>query len=198
MLRRVCFRVHCRRRSDLAVLLTLALMAGAVLGGPLLSDRRADASPAGKLQQLSMSPRRYYLTKAAVNADQVLNACAPGYHMASLWEIIDAANLQYDTALGATYSDAGSGPPSYYWGWVRTGYLSSAASTPGLGNCRVWTSTDSDYYGTRVRLPPNWTGVAGHSAPWEAQTIKCSNTGTRVWCVGGYSTNYLPNVVKSY
>src|SRR4029450_11293782 len=50
-----------------------------------LSDR-----PAG-------DPRRlFYLTTSRVNALGALNACAAGFHFASLWEIFDTSNLKYD------------------------------------------------------------------------------------------------------
>ncbi len=197
---RVRIRIHCRRRSDLVVLLTLALLAAAALSVLFLSDGRADASPSGDLQQLSVSPRRYYLTSSAVAANNALTACATGYHMASMWEIIDVSNLEYNSTLGLTLTDSGSGPPSVYQGWVRTGYNTASSTTPGQGNCLAWTSTVATNYGTTVRLPPDWTVAAAQSAPWEADAEAC-NVSTRVWCVGddviGGET-YLPNVVKSY
>ena len=198
---RVRIRIHCRRCSDLVVLLALALFTAASLVVLFLSDGRADASPPGEPQQLSVSPRRYYLTGAWVAADDALTACATGYHTAALWEIIDTTNLEYDSTSGVTVSDSGSGPPTSYYGWVRTGYAGSTSTTPGKGNCDVWTSTDASDYGTIVRLPSDWTTAAEQSAPWEATYTSCNASGIRVWCVddnviGG--ENYLPNVLKSY
>ena len=43
--------------------------------------------------------RKYYLTLPQFEGDQVLTACARGYHMASLFEILDTSNLRYDTTL---------------------------------------------------------------------------------------------------
>ena len=198
---RVHIRIHCRRRSDLVVLLTLALLTVVTLGILFLSGGRAGASPSGELQQLSVSWRRYYLTSSTVAANQVLTACATGYHMASLWEILDTTNLEYNSTLGLTLSDSGSGPPAAYYGWVRTGYLNASSTTPGTGNCFTWGSVSGSYSGTRVRLPANWAAAAVQSAPWEANAAACNSTDTRVWCVGDdiiAPEIYLPIVVKNY
>ena len=40
-------------------------------------------------------PRKFYLTQTTHNGAQALSACAPGYHMASLWEINEPRT--YDT-----------------------------------------------------------------------------------------------------
>ena len=56
-------------------------------------------------------PRQFCLTKTGFNGSQALTACAAGYHMASLWEIFDTTVLRYNTALGLTKPDSGSGPP---------------------------------------------------------------------------------------
>ena len=197
---RVRIRIHCRRGSDLVVLLTLALLAAAVLGALLLSDGRASASPPGDPQQLAVSPRRYYLTSSTTNGAGALTACATGYHMASLWEILDTTNLEYNSTLGWTNDDSGSGPPTGYPGWVRTGYAGGSSITPGVGNCYAWTSSSSSYSGTSVQLPTVWTVAADQTAPWDADYWSC-NTSLWVWCVGddviGQET-YLPNVLKSY
>ena len=198
---RVCIRIHCRRRSDLMALLTLALLAMATLGVLLLSDGRVGASPSGEPQQLSVSPRRYYLTIAPKPGNQALTACATGYHMASLWEILDTTNLEYDATLGVTLGDSGSGPPTNFYGWVRTGYIAGSSTTPGRGNCDGWTSASASDYGTFVLLPRDWTAAAGLTAPWEVNYTSCDTGGIRVWCVadnviGGET--YLPNVLKSY
>ena len=63
---------------------------------------------------------KYYLTSVSVPGDAALTACDPGFHMASLWEIHDTSNLQYDTGRGLTQDDSGSGPPAAL-GWIRTG-----------------------------------------------------------------------------
>jgi len=54
-----------------------------------------------------------------------LTACVLGFHMASLWEIFNVSVLEYDTSLGATMDDSGSGPPADVLGWIRTGFNSN-------------------------------------------------------------------------
>ncbi|MBN1535557.1 MAG: hypothetical protein JW908_02410, partial [Anaerolineales bacterium] len=63
-----------------------------------------------------------------------------------------------------------------------------------------WTTGSDMYYGTRVRLPTNWTTAAVLSAPWEADAEACNSTVTRVWCVGEIVAPkiYLPVLLKSY
>ncbi len=61
---------------------------------------------------LSFGARQFYLTRNRFQGDEALTACAPGYHMASLWEIHDVTYLRYNTALGSTQADSGLGPPS--------------------------------------------------------------------------------------
>ena len=56
--------------------------------------------------------RKFYLTQTGFTGSQALTACANGYHMASLWEILDPSNLRYNTTLGFTTQDSGFGPPS--------------------------------------------------------------------------------------
>src|SRR5437763_13875468 len=57
-------------------------------------------------------PRRFYLTKATFQGNQVLDACARGFHMAPRFEILDVSTLRYDARIGLTSDDSGSGPPS--------------------------------------------------------------------------------------
>jgi hypothetical protein len=74
--------------------------------------------------EAAKGPRKFYLTQDKFNGSEALTACAEGYHMASLWDIFDISNLNYDTTLGLTYDDSGSAPPSDN-GWIRTGVPSN-------------------------------------------------------------------------
>lgn len=165
------------------VALGLMLLCVTVLGYLVWSQREVAASGEESISLQSSAPKKYFLTTYTVPANQVLTACRTDYHVASLWEIVDPSNLEYISAFGQTTPDLGFGPPSSYWGWVRTGYMSSVGSTAGSGNCQTWTSTEGGHYGTRVRLPFDWTGAAKWSAPWEAEAVPCSDTTTRVWCM---------------
>lgn len=129
--------------------------------------------------------RKFYLTKKNFTGSQVLTACAGGYHMASLWEIFDTSNLIYNTGLGLTLDDSGSGPPSNVPGWIRTGGLSeSQAGFPGITNCNAWTTESDSAFGTIVFLDPLW-GIQQRITninPWETENAFC-NVPKSVWCV---------------
>jgi len=109
---------------------------------------------------------------------------AAGYHMASMWEILDPSNLRYNTQLGATLQDSGFGPPtaSASEAWIRTGGPASNSETIGLGNCNAWTSASHDDAGTLVRLDFPWDAAGEKISPWFASTIPCS-VHVHVWCV---------------
>jgi hypothetical protein len=126
----------------------------------------------------------FYVTNTSYATNQVKTACATGYHMASLWEILDVSNLIYDYDHPAAHvkDDSGKGPPSFWNGWIRTGQDSSSSSTTGTGNCLNWTSTDSGVYGVAVRLPGTWETDPGDIFTWDATAFNCGYIGP-VWCV---------------
>jgi hypothetical protein len=127
--------------------------------------------------------RKFYLTQEVFKGNEALTACAKGYHMASLWEIFNVSGLTYNTKLGAALDDSGSGP-SVLAGWVRTGFIGSASSSSGSGNCRVWTSASPTDEGSLVNLTNDWQGASNKTAPWDASSSLCSNN-IHVWCVAG-------------
>jgi hypothetical protein len=131
-----------------------------------------------------LKPRRFYLTRTTHDGAEALTACAAGYHMASMWEILDPSNLRYDTELGFTRDDSGSGPPTSISGWIRTGSDGLATSVQGEGNCRAWTSAISTDRGTVVALPSVWALPPETiiTNPWFASTNQCIFN-LRVWCV---------------
>ena len=165
----------------LVALLAMALLAAAFLGYLAWGQDEAAASGSQIPLAASSGMRQYYLTKTYSKGADADDACASGYHMASLWEIMDPSNLKYNTDLGDTRSDSGQGPPSGRQGWVRTGYASSTGSIPGWGNCNAWTSSDTDDYGTWIWLPYDWdSGQDIHI--WEVSTHGCW-LNAYVWCV---------------
>ena len=130
-------------------------------------------------------PRAFYLTNTEHNGSQVLTACADGYHMSSVWEILDLSNLSYNTTLGFTQPDSGSGPPANTPGWIRTGFLSDGTDgNPGSANCQSWMNGGN--FGTSVFLPSAWANTTSYPvtniSPWVPNTRSCSNP-LRVWCV---------------
>jgi hypothetical protein len=126
----------------------------------------------------------FYLTDVNYYTDQALTACDSGYHMASLWEILDVSNLiyDYDHPAAHTKADSGYGPPSYWHGWVRTGQNSSGSTTTGTGNCLNWSTRSGDSSGVSVRLSRGWETAPGDISTWDANTFACSIPGP-VWCV---------------
>jgi hypothetical protein len=105
------------------------------------------------------------------------------YHMASLWEILDPTDLEYNADLGYTRADSGAGPPTYLSAWVRTGGDSNTTSGyAGQDNCAVWTSDDPGHLGTTVQLLKDWAGGSEDVHVWDTITFNCNNT-WRVWCV---------------
>jgi hypothetical protein len=194
----VSFRIHYSRRSDLAALLTLALLAAALLTCltclTCLAWRPEKATARNTPLVASAAGREYYLTYASVSdATHALTACASGYHMASLWEILDTSSLKYNTGLGAARDDSGQGPPAFFGGWVRTGDGSGNTSTPGQGNCNAWTSTSGN--GTYARLPSDWAS-AKNIYVWQTNATSCSSD-ARVWCVQDRIV-YLPLIMRNY
>jgi len=138
-------------------------------------------------QAVSAAPggngKHFYLTLYTFLPTQAITACDSGYHMASLWEILDGSNLVYDinNPNAAKQVDSGWGPPANLFGWIRTGYGSSGSSTPGTGNCQSWGVSDGANYGTIASLPNNWS-AAPTFFTWWTNTIAC-NTAVMVWCV---------------
>jgi hypothetical protein len=200
MSRKVRLRIRYDRGRGLAALLALALLAAAFLG--CLAWNRGEAAAAGPQAPAPASPassanmRRYYLTKTSRNGVQALAACARGYHMASLWEIVDPSHLKYNTSRGSTEDDSGQGPPGY-WGWVRTGAGSSNIQAPGIGNCNAWTSSSASDYGTIAQLPHDWLSEPDFDL-WHVGFVNCSQA-VRIWCVADAIPVpvYLPLTVRN-
>ena len=126
--------------------------------------------------------KKYYLTNNTAQGDQALTACDPGFHMASLWEIRDPSNLDYDTARGLTLLDSGAGPPTFGFGWVRTGFTAQPGGPAGEANCIAWTSNIASVTGTTIHLPSDWTTASSAISPWQPSTMNCASL-VRVWCI---------------
>lgn len=131
--------------------------------------------------------RRFYLTQAnfdGASADSSGN-CAQGFHFASLFEIHDPSNLEYDELLGPTLTDAGSGPPILR-GWIRTGAPSDAIGPPGIANCADWGSNLPADVGTTAALNRFWSLAGGVGDPWLAwadNPVQSCQTARPIWCV---------------
>ncbi|MBN1666672.1 MAG: hypothetical protein JW862_06275 [Anaerolineales bacterium] len=129
--------------------------------------------------------RQFYITQETYNGGNTLDSCAIGYHMSSLWEIIDPSNLHYNINLGRTYSDSGLGPQSGVGAWVRTGALTNIAGTDtqGMANCRGWATSLNSEYGTLAALPTAWDDINQQDIGfWNTFVDDCSSS-NYVWCV---------------
>lgn len=149
-------------------------------GGYMFPDGTVQTTAAAVTQ-----PRRVYLTDAAFPGNTALTACTEaGFHMASIWEVLEPASLEYAKELtGAeTDLDLGEGLAAGRAGWIRTGAgISSGNPVAGQANCDAWTAGSG--FGTTVLLGGNWTDIStGLFSPWRAATQDCSNS-QRVWCV---------------
>ena len=200
MHRSVSFRIHYDRRSDLATLLTLGLLATCLVAYLAWGHQGASAaSPEAPRAVSSTTMRQFYLTPdAAYTGATALTACDPGYHMASLWEILDPSSLKYNTDKGYTDDDSGQGAPLGPAGWIRTGGSSTSSSTAGYASCHAWTRGDSGDHGSVVWLSGPWTGDPIDIHVWDAGVATC-DAAYWVWCVEDDvgSTVYLPLVFRS-
>jgi len=137
--------------------------------------------------------RRYYLTKESFRGgdknlleENGAGACTLGYHMASMWELLDPSALRYNPNLGYGNDDSGLGPPSYTPGWIRTGFqMTDTAVIPGKANCGAW--LENDGYGTIVNLPSDWDDNNQRDIHfWDAAFRSCMKE-TQAWCVSDES-----------
>lgn len=180
----------------LGVATTVSIGAATSQGGlpGLTLDEAGITFPDGTVQTtaaVATARRSFYLTTFDVSGAAALLNCAGGYHMASLWEMLDVSNLRYDTTLGEISADSGEGPPSFAAiakkGWVRTGSL-SGGSGAGSADCNAWTVSSSGVHGTWAALTVGWDGlgtqpVVDWLGPWVTGTAACDESSVRVWCI---------------
>ena len=137
--------------------------------------------------------RSFYLAKSSFadgewTGDIATQACGAGFHMASIWEILDPSNLSYASmrADAVTADDSGAGPPSAgRLGWVRTGNVSASSGDWGEANCNAWTTKATHTYGTTVYLPGTWVYTndeVGTVEPWGMSVEDCHYP-YPVWCI---------------
>lgn len=174
--------IDIKLNRGLVVALSCVLVVAVLLTALTLAGGSASASEVEAAQPASTGIRQFYMTAGVYQGDAALSACAAGYHMASLWEIADPSQLQYNTSLGLWMSDSGQGPPANKRGWVRTGYVSNTLYEPGGSNCAVWTSSQEGHYGTQVILPTDWTSDSDDIGVWSATADNCIFS-NHVWCI---------------
>lgn len=197
MYRKIRVRIRYSDRSHLIILLTLTCLVAAFLGYMLFTTEKAVASPVQSTNAVILGYRSFYLTKDNFDGANALTACETGYHMASLWEILDPSNLKYNTTLGYTAADSGEGPPTTRDGWIRTGYEANTSTTPGNANCSAWTSNNESHYGSYVKLLDTWSYMSQLIFVWFPYEAHC-NAAFKVWCVADVVGErlYLPLVSR--
>jgi hypothetical protein len=171
--------VNVNLTRGLVTLLTLAMLTVAFLGYLVWGHEEVAASSPQAPLAASIGAREYYLTASTYSSTSATTACDSGYHMASLWEILNPSGLEYNTTLGTTRADSGSGPPSFL-GWARTGYSSNNDGSAGQANCSAWSTTAGN--GTAVRLPQIWDTDLEDMHVWQVQLTACTSV-ARVWCI---------------
>lgn len=164
------------RTAGLAGSDDMAIFGGRATAGNSCDDGSCSAIP----------KRHYYLTPTGFTGAEALQACAAGFHTASLWEIFQTATLDYDLGLGVVLSswDQGEGPPTELAGWTRTGAEHNAFPfAPGRSNCDGWKSDSASDNGTMVALVRSWgLGDSWAIPPWEPYQVSCDSL-VQVWCV---------------
>ena len=163
-------------------ILLIVLLAGIVLLGGLAifgDFSAAFAQDVSAVQAEGM--RQFYLTEDTFDGKGAPNACAAGYHFASIWELADPSNLIYNTSLGFSLVDSGDGPPRVN-GWVRTGGSARTSGNPGQVNCNAWQSRLNTHYGTVVSPVEIWDGTNQDVGFWYAHKYDCELS-RYVWCV---------------
>jgi len=163
-------------------LVAALVVVAAIVAVALLIRGPAPASAAGEAVSAATDNMRRYYLGSSVHASSAIDGCDPGYHFASLWEILDPSNLAFEAALsGATRTDVGDGPPTELVGWVRTGYSSNTGPVAGQANCSAWASDSGGEWGTTAQLPADWL-TGGELHVWDVGTRDCSLV-AYIWCV---------------
>jgi hypothetical protein len=207
---RIQFRFRYHPRVAHRLLISLALLFLALVFSLAVSQTPVSGqinSSAAQAVGGTYGMRQYYLTKNLFSGNQTRNACASGYHFASLWEIADPSSMLYNTSLGLSSPDSGSGPPTAInflsstlkvSGWVRTGYAASSHfETSGQDNCQSWVSNIMGDWGSTAEIPDNWLAGAQDIGVWDLGVRTC-NTPWYVWCVADDSVFriHLPLVAR--
>jgi hypothetical protein len=171
----------------LGLVLTAVLLALVVIALVAWSQAPAAArSPQEIEAEASSAPvlRQYYRTwdSYTPTLEYLNTACAQGYHFASIWELLDPSNLEYNNTLGWNELDSGEGPPTWRYGWIRTGYNSAGQTgIDGQDNCNAWTSDAVEDRGTQASLSWQW-GSKEELHVWHFDWNTCSIR-YPVWCV---------------
>ena len=103
--------------------------------------------------------------------------------MAAVFELLDLSDFEYDSSLGYTTQDSGSGPPKTR-GWIRNGNsLNGQFTSCGSTIFDAWTSANQTDTGSVMKPSAGLIGAPASGIPrWETQLETCDNA-HRIWCV---------------
>lgn len=153
-----------------------AIVSGAATAGNVCADGSCSRRGA----------RRYYMTPAQYTGSQVLTACEPGFHFASIHEIWDHSTLEYDAVRGYQLADSGSGPPATVISlqpvaWARVGGQSLSLEFNREANCGLWTSSSGSNSGGVWKFSNAAVGTQENER-WRWFSRAC-NSPAHVWCL---------------
>ncbi len=118
--------------------------------------------------------RRYFLTEGdPVDGGNAAAECPAGFHVASVWELINPSSLHYDSIRGYRVSpNIGSGPQTLLEGWafVGDGATCLGYDDPGVGAAGSIIVLSDDH-------------ASQDLGPWDVSTAACDSTFARVWCI---------------
>ena len=138
--------------------------AAPVSGGVATGVNLCDGTPCTRFP----TPRRYYVTEAINGGLNAAAACAPGFHVASVWELANPSALQYDGSLGRPAVGSGLFRAT---GWA---YVESDK------NCSDW----SDSVGMGTVIFPSTDPATQEIGIWGVQEAECvEGVITSVWCI---------------
>ena len=129
----------------------------------------------------------YYLTPEKHLGGEVLDNCAAGYHVASVWEMTGYNMMTYNREIGFPYiGDTGQfvfdieyGPPTGLHGWVRSNFIADE-----YNSCSKWTDSTNAADGvTIVFWISDTIGPTEVVEPVVKLEQKLCDYPTRIWCV---------------
>jgi hypothetical protein len=126
-----------------------------------------------QLESMVGQQRSVYLTSTYHSGADVANACAEGYHFASITELLGSYNMVYNPTLGTYYEYQAFGMLQGGEAWVKT----ARAET----SCVDWTSSDPNENGAVTSLI-DLTDDGLHNPQWYDFEASCDSE-WRVYCV---------------
>ena len=131
-----------------------------------------------QLEAIAGQQRSIYLTDTYHTGADVANACAEGYHFASITELLGSYSMVYNPTLGTYYENQAFGILQGGEAWVK--------GDPRGKDCEGWTSNDPNVSGAVTSLF-DLTDDGRHNPEWLDFEATC-DTEWRVYCVSDPAT----------